>query len=99
MRHPNIAQLMAVCYGPAKTDLFLVLEPLQDGSLHYKIHEDNFSYTESEALEIIWGIANGRPTSCTVETLNNGTFGTSYSVHYREVPFFRAYKCVSTIGK
>ena len=35
----------------------------------------------------------------TVEPLNNVTFGTSYSVHYREVPFFGGYKCVSTIGK
>ena len=35
----------------------------------------------------------------TVEPLNNITFGTSYSVHYREVPFFGGYKCVSTIGK
>ena len=30
---------------------------------------------------------------------NNVTFGTSYSVHYREVPFFGGYKCVSIIGK
>ena len=37
--------------------------------------------------------------SSTVEPLNNVTFGTSYSVHYREVPFFGVYKCVSTIGK
>ena len=34
--------------------------------------------------------------TCTVEPLNNVTFGTSYSV---EVPFFGGYKCVSTIGK
>ena len=34
----------------------------------------------------------------TVESLNNVTFGTSYSVHYREVPFFGGYKCVGTIG-
>ena len=31
----------------------------------------------------------------TVEPLNNVTFGTSYSVHYR--PFFGGYKCVSAI--
>ena len=37
--------------------------------------------------------------TCTVEPLNNVTFGTGYSVHYREVPFFGGYKCVSTIGK
>ena len=35
----------------------------------------------------------------TVETLNNVTFGTSYFVHYREVPFFGGYKCVSTNRK
>ena len=28
-------------------------------------------------------------TVCTVEPLNNVTFGTSYSVHYREVSFLR----------
>ena len=37
--------------------------------------------------------------SYTVVPLNNVIFGTSYSVHYREVPFFGGYKCVSTIGK
>ena len=37
--------------------------------------------------------------STTVEPLNNVTFGTSYSVHYREVPFFGGFNCVSTIGK
>ena len=39
------------------------------------------------------------PSLCvyTVEPLNNVTFGTSYSVHYREVPFFGGYKYVSTI--
>ena len=29
------------------------------------------------------------PAVCTVEPLNNVTFGTSYSVHYREVSFLR----------
>ena len=36
----------------------------------------------------------------TVEPLNNVTFvGTSYSVHYREVPFFEDYRCAGTLEK
>ena len=41
----------------------------------------------------------GTCSLCTVEPLNNVTFGTSYSVRYREVSFlFDGNKRVSTIG-
>ena len=77
--------------------------PLHANTAHYSSYSTS-QHTHTLVLEQVTYVHNRHSNpwlaihvAYTVEPLNNVTFGTSYSVHYREVAFFGGYKCVSTI--
>lgn len=59
LRHPNIVLIMAVCCGPTKNDMLIVLEPIVLGSLFTLLHCSDKKLTNHEKVSVLCDVLDG----------------------------------------